>query len=48
MDERDAEAFANPTEEQLLKMAGGSLDMVRETGKAGGELRSVLAQRVSD
>lgn len=38
--------FVKPNEEELLKLAGGSLDMVN-TGKQGMELRSILAQRVS-
>lgn len=36
--------FVKPSEEELLKLAGGSLDMVN-TGKQGMELRSILAQR---
>lgn len=38
--------FRAPTEEELLRLAGGDKDMVL-TGKAGMELRTVLAQRVS-
>ena len=38
--------FTKPTDEDLLKLAGGTLDMVN-TGKVGMELRSILAQRVS-
>lgn len=38
-------AFRAPTEEELLKLAGGDPNMVY-TGKAGMELRTVLAQRV--
>ena len=37
--------FRDPTESELLKLAGGELDMVY-TGKPGMELRTVLAQRV--
>lgn len=37
--------FRAPTEEELLKLAGGDANMVY-TGKAGMELRTVLAQRV--
>jgi hypothetical protein len=38
--------FKPPTDEELLRLAGGDKDMVL-TGKAGMELRTVLAQRVS-
>ncbi len=44
---RDINMFAAPTEAELLKLAGGDLSMVQTTGKAGGELRTILAQRVS-
>jgi hypothetical protein len=36
----------NPSDEDLLRLAGGTVDMVH-LGKAGVELRSILAQRVS-
>ena len=38
-------SFQTPSEEELLRLAGGDKDMVL-TGKAGMELRTVLAQRV--
>jgi hypothetical protein len=38
--------FRIPTDAELLQLAGGDKDMVL-TGKAGMELRTVLAQRVS-
>jgi hypothetical protein len=37
--------FVNPSEEELFRLAGGTPDMLM-TGKAGAELRSILAQRV--
>ena len=42
-----AQLLVQPNEEQLLKLAGGSKDMIHKTGKEGLELRTVLAQRVS-
>lgn len=42
-----ADPFVPPTEEELLRMAGGTAEMIQATGKSGAELRSVLAQRVS-
>lgn len=41
------EKYVNPSEELLLKMAGGDMNMIQKTGKAGSELRTILAQRVS-
>ncbi len=38
--------FFKPTDEDLLRLAGGTLDMIN-TGKSGMELRSILTQRVS-
>eukprot|EP01034_Spumella_vulgaris_P027251 gene27251-33943_t len=45
VDSRDINMFAAPTESELLKLAGGDLTMIQTTGKAGGELRTILAQR---
>ena len=45
MDDRKID-FVKPSEDELLKLAGGSMDMVN-TGKNGMELRTILAQRVS-
>lgn len=39
------EKYVPPTDAELLKMAGGTLDMIH-TGKDGMELRSILAARV--
>lgn len=41
------DSYLKPTEDDLLRMAGGTKEMVQATGKAGEELRTVLAQRVS-
>lgn len=38
--------FVNPTDEELLKLAGGTIDMMH-MGKNAVELRSIIAQRVS-
>lgn len=37
--------LVNPSDETLLKLAGGDLDMIH-TGKKGVELRTILAHRV--
>lgn len=37
-------SFADPSPSELLQLAGGTIDMI-DTGKAGVELRTVLAQR---
>lgn len=44
LDSRTGAEVFKPTKEQLLEMAGGSLDMIT-TGKKGVELRSILAHR---
>jgi len=44
LDSRTGIEAYKPTDEQLLEMAGGSLDMIT-TGKKGVELRSILAHR---
>lgn len=45
LDDR-SQTFLKPSEEDLLRLAGGSLEMIN-TGKDGMELRTILAQRVS-
>jgi hypothetical protein len=42
-----SQAFLKPTEEDLLRLAGGTIEMIQSTGKDGMELRTILAQRVS-
>ncbi len=44
LDDR-SKAFLKPTDEDLLRLAGGDINMIN-TGKVGMELRTVLAQRV--
>ena len=44
---KEGGVFRAPTEEELLRLAGGDKDMVL-TGKVGMELRTVLAQRVRE
>lgn len=38
--------LVNPTDEELFRLAGGTLDM-KNLGKKGIDLRTILAQRVS-
>lgn len=47
IDDRETEKYVAATDEELLKLAGGNKTMILDTSKAGTELKSILAQRVS-